>query len=118
MSLDQPIDIERAFWRSSGDEEFYRTHVAEEGLFVLSMGVMTKEAVVAAMAEAEPWESFQIGDPAWVPIGEDVVGLVYEASARRGPDDDEYRANILSVYRRQEGDWQLILHQQTPLSPR
>lgn len=117
MSLDQPIDIERAFWRSSGDQEFYRTHVADEGLFVLSMGVMGKEEVVAAMAGADPWESFEIGDPSWVPIADDVVGLVYEASARRGPDDDGYRAHILSVYRRQEGKWQLILHQQTPLEP-
>ena len=115
MSLGQPIDIERAFWSSSGDQEFYRTHVADEGLFVLSMGVMSKDDVVTAMAVADPWESFEIGDPSWVPISEDVVGLVYEASARRAPDDDEYRANILSVYRRQEGNWQLILHQQTPL---
>ena len=114
MSLDQPIDIERAFWRSSGDQEFYRTHVAEEGLFVLSMGVMGKEEVVAAMAGADPWESFEIGDPSWVPVGDDVVGLVYEARARRSGGEAEYRANILSVYRRQEGNWQLILHQQTP----
>lgn len=115
MGNDQPIDIEKAFWRSSGDQEFYRAHVAEEGLFVLSMGVMSKEDVVAAMAGAEPWESFEIGDPSWVTISDDVVGLVYEARARRGVDAGEYRASILSVYRRQDGDWQLILHQQTPL---
>jgi hypothetical protein len=115
VNRDAVLDIEESFWRSSGDEDFYRTHVADEGLFVFSMGVMRKEDVVAAMAESEPWESFEIGDPSWVSISNDVVGLVYEAHARRHADAGDYRANILSVYRRQEKDWQLILHQQTPL---
>lgn len=117
MSLDQPLDIERAFWSSSGDQDFYRTHVAEEGRFVLSMGVMNKEEVVAAMGGADPWESFEIGNPSWVPIDDHVVGLVYEARARRSAGEAEYRANILSVYRRLEMNWQLVLHQQTPLQP-
>jgi hypothetical protein len=115
MSRDVVLDIERSFWESSGDQGFYQTHVAEEGRFVLSMGVMDKSDVVAAMADAEPWESFEIGDPSTIQISDDVVGLVYEATGQRGLDIDRYRANILSVYRRRHGDWQLILHQQTPL---
>ncbi|MGA7097531.1 MAG: nuclear transport factor 2 family protein, partial [Acidimicrobiia bacterium] len=81
----------------------------------LSMGVMDKPDVVEAMGHAEPWKSFEILDPSLIPIEEDVVGLVYEATGRRDEDSDAYRANILSVYKRVNGEWQLILHQQTPL---
>lgn len=108
------LEIEKTFWRSSGDADFYRTHVADEGKFVLSMGVMDKSDVVTAMSEAKPWKSFEIDDVSHIRIADDVVGLVYRASGQRDHDADEYRANILSVYRKNDG-WQLILHQQTPI---
>jgi hypothetical protein len=114
MVRDQLLAIEKSFWRSSGDADFYRTHVADEGKFVLSMGVVDKSDVVTAMSEAAPWKSFDINDVSVIPIGDDVVGLIYEASGQREAGADEYRANILSVYRK-NGDWELILHQQTPL---
>lgn len=60
--------------------------------------------------------TFEILDPHLIPIEEDVVGLVYEATGRRDEDSDAYRANILSVYKRVNGEWKLILHQQTRLS--
>lgn len=69
------------------------------------------------MAGTAHWESFEIADPSSVLIIDDVVGLVYRARARRSTDEDEYRAHILNVYRRQERHWPLILHQQTPLQP-
>lgn len=108
------LEIEESFWKSSGDEDFYRRHVADGGKFVLSMGVLDKADVVAAMADAEPWASFEIDAPTRVDISEDVVGLVYEATGRRDADSTPYQANILSVYRRNGDNWQLILHQQTP----
>lgn len=115
MSYDGLLDIEKSFWRSSGDRDFYETHVADEGRFVLSMGVMDKPAVVAAMENAEPWDSFEIRETSLIPIADDVVGLVYEATGQRNEDGDEYRANILSVYKRKNAEWQLVLHQQTPV---
>lgn len=115
MSFDGVLEIEESFWKSSGDQDFYKLHVADEGRFVLSMGVMSKRDVVEAMSHAEPWKSFEILEPSLIPIDEDVVGLVYEATGQRDDDSDEYNANILSVYRRVNQEWQLILHQQTPL---
>ena len=115
MTVDGVLDVEQAFWNSSGDQDFYETHVADEGKFVLSMGVMDKTQVVEAMNHAEPWESFEIIDPSLIPIRDDVVGLVYETVAKRDQNSEEYRANILSVYEAHDGEWQLVLHQQTPL---
>jgi hypothetical protein len=113
--LDDVLDVERSFWTSSGDQDFYRSHVADEGLFVLSMGVMDKAAVIEAMGPAEPWDSFEIQEPSLVSISDGVVGLVYQAGGQRTAQSDEYRARILSVYRETDRDWELILHQQTPL---
>jgi hypothetical protein len=113
MRLDQPIDLEDSFLEEYGGLGVLSRSCRDEGLSV--RGVMTRGGY-AAMAGAEPWESLEIADPSWVPIGENVlVGLVYEATAGLGIDADEYRANTLSVYRRQEGSWQLTMHQQTPL---
>ena len=64
---------------------------------------MDKGDVVKAMADADPWESFEIHDPALVPIRDDAAGLVYEATGRRVSDGYVYRANILSVYGRTTG---------------
>lgn len=115
MSIDGVLEIEKSFWRSSGDQDFYDSHVADGGRFVLSTGTMDKQEVVSAMGHAEPWKSFQIMDPALIPINDEVVGLVYEATGQRDDESDEYRASILSVYIMRNGVWQLILHQQTPL---
>ena len=115
MNFDAVLEIEKSFWRSSGDQDFYESHVADDGKFVLSMGVMGKRDVVEAMGHAEPWVSFEILDPSLIPIAEGVIGLVYKATGQRDGDSDEYRANILSVYKRANGTWQLVLHQQTPL---
>lgn len=116
MSLEELLEVEKSFWTSSGDQSFYQTHVADGGRFVLSIGILDKQKVVASMAEAQPWESFDIHEPSYVPISDGVAAVVYEATGRRhADDDDEYRANILSVYTSVDGDWQLILHQQTPL---
>lgn len=115
MSNEQIMEIEESFWENSGDQGFYEDHVADNGRFVLSMGVMDKDEVVASMADADPWESFEIHDPTQVEINDGVVGLVYEGTGRRDAGSDDYRANILSVYKKTGDQWQLILHQQTPI---
>lgn len=109
------LEIEESFWQSSGDQDFYETHVADSGRFVLSMGVLDKRDVVDAMGQADPWASYEMSDPTFVPIEDGVVGLLYEATGKRTEDAEEYRAHILSVYQAKDGDWQLVLHQQTPL---
>ena len=45
-------------------------------------------------------------------LGPDAAVVAYEARARRG--DEEYHALFNSTYTRQNGDWKLAFHQQTP----
>ena len=58
------------------------------------------------------WTGFELrpGVVHW--LGPDAAVVAYEARARRG--DDEYHALFNSTYTRQNGDWKLAVHQQTP----
>lgn len=109
------LEMEKSFWKSAGDQGFYRKNMAPEGKVIMSMGVLDKDGVVASMSDAEPWESFDIQNPSLVEVSDDVAALTYNATGRRKAESDAYRANILSVYKAVEDGWQLVLHQQTPI---
>jgi hypothetical protein len=62
--LEALLEMEKSFWKSAGDQGFYRKNMAPEGKVIMSMGVLDKEGVVASMSDAEPQESFDIHNPA------------------------------------------------------
>jgi Domain of unknown function (DUF4440) len=115
MTMDELLELEEGFWKAAGDPEFYEEHFAPDGKVILSMGVLDKPGVVSAMSQAEPWHSFEVHDPTLIQLDDQAWALVYEATGRRDGDGDDYRANILSVYRANGGGCQLVLHQQTPI---
>ena len=112
---DTLLALEEGFWRAAGDGEFYRRHVADDGLFVLpaGAGVMPKEVVIAAVSVAPPWSGVEIDNAQLVQLTADSAALVYHARGARGA--DQYVALISSVYVRRDGEWLLALHQQTPV---
>jgi hypothetical protein len=113
--LDAIIEIERRFWEAAGDREAYAANLASDAVHVLPvLGVVDRETALRGVAEADPWEAYAIADARLVAAGEDTVALVYCGRARRAG-QREYRAAITSVYRREDGSWMLVLHQQTPL---
>jgi uncharacterized protein (TIGR02246 family) len=113
--IDDIGKLERSFWSAAGDAERYAADLAPDAIHVLpGLGVVSRAQVLEGVAGAQPWEAFTMRDTQIEWLDEDVVALVYTASARcagRAP----YRAAITSVYRRCDGRWQLALHQQTPL---
>ena len=110
------VELEERFWRAAGDRERYEADLAPDAVHVFpGWGVAGRDRVLEGVAEAEPWTSFTLSDVRLVALGEDAAGLVYTARAQRG-EAPSYAAAITSVYRRAGGGWQLVLHQQTPLS--
>jgi ketosteroid isomerase-like protein len=108
------VALEELFWRAAGDRDAYASHLAGDALHVFpGWGVAERGAVLDGVAAAAPWTSFSIDEPRLVPLGDDAAALVYTARARRA--GDEYRAAVTSVYRRHDGGWRLVVHQQTPL---
>ena len=114
-NLEALVELEEEFWGSSGDRGRYEAKLAADAVHVFpGWGVTERAPVLEAVAGAEPWERFAINDPRVVELSGDVAALVYTARAQRAG-QDEYVAAMTTVYRRRGDDWELVLHQQTPL---
>ena len=107
------LELEHGFWDAAGDGDFYRRHMAEDGLLLIPFGILDKEATVAAVEDAAPWTSHQVQDLTVLVHGGAAATLCYRAEADRG--GDVFRAAIASTYRREGEHWRLVVHQQTPL---
>ena len=113
------IDLERSAWEAlstSGDAaaSFYGEHLARDVLMLLPGGMVIddREQVIQSM-NGDPWESFELEDERVVPLGEDGAIVAYRARAKRG--DMDYEALFNSTWVREDGDWRLAVHQQTPV---
>lgn len=114
---DELLDLERGFWSASGDPAFYERHVADEALFVFPapVGVLTRAQATAAVAQATPWVEVELSEEHVAGAGRQAAIVAYRAAARRA-DGPRYEAYAGSVYVRRDGGWQLVFHQQTPVS--
>ncbi len=55
MSLKKELlDAEEAFWKSTGNVEFWRENFDDNGLVALPMGLMDKDTVIRTQEDAEP----------------------------------------------------------------
>jgi hypothetical protein len=59
-----------------------------------------------------PWDRYDISDERVLDLTPDSALLVYKVDADRG--DMHYTALLNSTYVREDGEWRLALHQQTP----
>jgi len=107
-------DLERQFWR--GDAEFYRDNLTDDAVMVFPdpVGIMDRDATVAAIAGGARWQDVALEDVRVITIADDVAILVYRAVATRAGADDPYRTLASSTYVRRDGRWRLAVHQQTP----
>jgi hypothetical protein len=112
---DELLAIEEDFWRAAGDRDRYSARLAADTIHVFpGWGVAERNAVLAGVADASPWRRFEIEHPRVVRLGDDAAALVYTAHAERAG-ERRYHAAITSIYRRRNGTWELVLHQQTQL---
>ena len=117
MSLqDELIELETGFWNATKNPNFYRDHMADDGLAVFSMGLMGKDAAIQSTSgdQATGWTDIRIEEPRILQLTGDVAALVYKGTAKRN--GEPYAANSTSVYVRRNGQWQLVLHQQSALA--
>jgi hypothetical protein len=112
----QLLAIEEAFWSAAGDRDTYAENLAADAIHVFpGWGVAGREDVLAGVAQADSWETFTIDDPDIVALSDNIAAVVYRTHAQRAG-EQPYDAAVTSVYRRRNGSWELVLHQQTPLS--
>jgi ketosteroid isomerase-like protein len=113
--LDDLRRLEEGFWHATRDAGYYQDHMRDDGLAVFAGSIMTKdEAARSTQAEeAAAWKDVRVGDARLIEIAADVAAFVYEGSATR--DGSPYRATCSTVYARRDGEWQLVLHQQSAI---
>lgn len=112
------MDLERKGWDalcdSTGDV-FYGEVMTDDAVMVLANGeIMDRAMVVAALRQAPPWRTYDIGEARFVDTGPGSVALVYVGTAYRESDEPAFVGLMSSVYVQQDGDWRLALYQQTP----
>ena len=105
------VDIEHEL--AGGDGETYRRRLRDEAVVIVPGERLDKEATCAAIDAAGGWDEFSIEGATAVPLGADSALLTYRFSGRRG--DFQYAALLSSAYVREDGEWKLAFHQQTPL---
>jgi hypothetical protein len=114
------LDLERRGWDSlcnSTGAQFYGDLMIDDGIMVLANGaVMDRDAVVASLEHAPPWQSYDIEDVRLVDAGAESAAIVYVGTGYRDGDQPAFVGVMSSVYVRQDGRWRLALYQQTPAS--
>ena len=118
LTLDRLLDLERQGWdslcRGTGGA-FYGALMTPAALMVLVDGsVLGRDAVVASLDGAPPWDAYDLHDVRRVGIGDGAAALVYRARAVRG-DEPPFVALMASTYVVVDGEPRLALYQQTAL---
>jgi hypothetical protein len=112
------LDLERRGWDAlcaGAGSVFYGALMTEDATMVLATGqVLTRDEVVASLADATPWASYSLTDVRLVMAGAGAV-LVYTGSARR-EGAEPFVAAMASAYVVTDDGWRLALHTQTPVS--
>lgn len=110
------LELERRLWNA--DEAVYENVLAANAVMVFPepTGVLDRAAVLESLGDGDRWSSLDVSDVRSLSVDDDVTQVVYEAVAERSADGSEYRALVTSTYHRQDGEWRLVSHQQTPVS--
>jgi ketosteroid isomerase-like protein len=114
---DELLDLEEKGWQalSSGrGAEFYDAFMTDDAVMVLPFAVLDRAGTVAAMRDAPPWSTHTLEDVRVVALGESGAAIVYKATAQR-EGQPVYRALMSTTYVRQDDEWLVAIHQQTPL---
>ncbi len=119
--MDDLLNLEREGWMalSSGLDKayaFYAEVLAEDAMMIFpgDLVIIGEKAILNSLG-TQPWDSFSIDEVSQLALTNDASALVYKVTAKR-KDSQPYIARITSVYVQRDQKWQLILHQQTPIS--
>lgn len=112
------IEIEKGFWQVAGNADgpdYYQKYFADDGVMVLPFehGILSKSAVISSLENAAKWTRFDFANISSHKISSDCTLITYSTQASHG--QDEYRANITSIYKTENGQPVMIFHQQTPI---
>jgi hypothetical protein len=109
------INEEHAGWQAILEGRggaHYRQSMTKDALMIVPGAVLSRDEVAASFAQAKPWDSYELHQPAVIRINDHAGILVYRAVARRG--DETVEMNMSTTYVFHDGGWCVAAHQQTP----
>jgi hypothetical protein len=115
---DELLQLERDAWKALSTKGaaagFYEKVLADDVLILMPGGMVIddRQQVIESMG-GDPWEKVDISDERVLPLGDGTAVVAYKATATRNGTD--YTGLFNSTYVRDNGDWKLALHQQTPV---
>jgi hypothetical protein len=112
------IELERQGWNALSTSpaaamQFYAEALAREVVMAFPQGMLVsdREQIVTSMG-GPPWSTYELTDERALALADDAVLVSYRAAAVR--EGEPYRAICSSGYTREDGQWRLAFHQQTP----
>ena len=107
-------ELEEQFWL--GGTDFYTTHLTDDAvmLFAQPVGLLQRDEIIETINNAPRWIQVEMTNSLKTKVHDEVTILTYQADARRRSDEDPYRVQVISVYRRVDDRWLLAFHQQIP----
>ena len=112
------IELEKQFWSESNNRSFFERVFADDGLTAIEpMGFVDKSTAVEMSEQSPGWDDLQISDLHTVQITPDCIGVLYHGMAKRRNSGESYKASLVSVYARRNGEWQLVITAHQPWRP-
>ena len=114
------VKLEEEGWQalsSAGDaaQKFYSSLLIDDAIAIFPGGLIVKgKEKFLESIDIRPWKFFKIEQPLVISITENVKAVIYKVTARR-ENNNTYTAIINSTYSNFDGDWKLVVHQQTPI---
>jgi hypothetical protein len=101
-----------------GNEDFYRTYLAENSINVIQSGIFNKEGFIKKLSSGDPSLLEPQTDDTHVFILNNGYGVVtYKAAFKKsGEEKSSMNFLITTIYSNINGCWQIIFYQQTPIS--
>jgi hypothetical protein len=113
------INLEKQFWSESNNPDFFERAFADDGLSAIEpMGFIDKNAAMEMSKDASGWEGLEMSDIRTIQITPDCVGVLYHGMAKRRDSGEPYRASLVSVYAKRDGNWQLVITAHQPWQPK
>lgn len=117
--MNEIIELEHQGWKALSTEgdagkNFYASVLREDAIMLFPGGIFIdgRESILQSLGP-QPWEAFEIENPKVVSLTPGVRTLAYRVTAHR-KGNQPYVAQVSSTYVR-DGDWKLVVHQQTPV---
>lgn len=114
------IDLEERGWKALSSEcfagkGFYQSMLHPDAVMLFPGGLRIEgKANILNTIGDQPWHTYQINNPKVIELSDTAGAMVYDVTTE-GEVGGPYQALITSIYVKEDGDWRLILHQQTKI---